>query len=465
MRIIVYLFILELCFGLNGKLLVIRGISVRHWLFAITLVCVCAKAIKCLVTKWENVGKEKKSVGDFIIGEIKTFKKFDAVLLAFMLLHIVWIIIIPSMQLSRNPEALRRGVTSGLSTAIMALYFPSVYLLRNGQVSWGKYRKFVKGCFVAVAVLHVILYVLEKLQWDYDHSVYFMERVFSWWEDLVGGNCQLPRIMMPKYAVRIIYTFNVCILMSFYFIIGKKEKRYFLWMVLEIVALLTTGTRSMILGAVMGVAVFYMLEFLLHGLEGKKIKELIIRCSLIIIIAVAIDFALFQGMNTTRLEASFSVSEDVLAQGKVQQLEWTSSEYSTENELRGTTNSNTTRILQVKELWGKFQEKPLFGHGFEFGVYDMQGVAYLAKTGLVGIFAWVIFLAVLLKRIICMEKKQKGSALSAAFLVAAVLIDVMLQSVFGSLVMSMAVFLFLDLEEKEQNYFSSREVPPNENRK
>ena len=161
------------------------------------------------------------------------------------------------------------------------------------------------------------------------------------------------------------------------------------------------------------------------------------------------DSILFQGMNVTRVLSSFSVSEEVLEQGYAQRLEWTSTEYSIENEVRGTTNSNSTRILQVKELVKKFMEHPFIGHGFVLSGYDMQGVSYIAKVGLFGVFLWGIFLVTLLFRVIKMEKRERGSAIAVVYIVVAVLVDVQFQCMFGSLVMAMAVFLFLDMEYRE----------------
>ena len=54
-----------------------------------------------------------------------------------------------------------------------------------------------------------------------------------------------------------------------------------------------------------------------------------------------------------------------------------------------------------------------------------------------------------------MEKREKGSAIAVVYIVVAVLVDVQLQCMFGSLVMTMAVFLFLDMEYKESISYKS----------
>lgn len=449
MQLLIYIFILELCFGFNGKLLVLGGISIRHWLFAVVLVLAYAKALVCFIKKRNEKKSERVAFFRFLQQELASFSKFDWVLLGFVLLHSIWIIFIPCTKLDIEPDALRTALSSGLSISLIALYFPAVYLLRNGQLKWKKYRNFVIGCFIAVAVLHLVLYVLERIQWEQNHTYYFMERVFDFWERLVNGHCETPQILMPKYTVRIIYGFNILIPISFYFIIGQKKKGYVLWALLGVAALFATGTRALIVGTIAGVCVFLLFDCLIHKWNKETVKNLVIKTGLILIFAIAMDSVMFRGMNVTRLLATFSVSQEVLDQGYAQRLEWDNSEYTVENELRGTANSNTTRILQLKELVNKFMEHPWFGHGFTLTAYDMQGVSYIAKVGLAGVLLWAVFLVVLLHRVIRMERRQKGSALPALYLVAAVLVDVMLQSMFGSITMAMAVFLFLDLEDKE----------------
>lgn len=364
MKFLIYIFILELFFGFNGKLLVFGGVSIRHWLFAIVLIFTYGKAFFTFSKKWKKEKESSIAFTKFLKEELLSFSYFDMVLLCFLLLHAIWIVWIPYTKLDIIPEALNIAISSGLSISIMALYFPAVYLLRNEKIEWNKYRKFVIGCFIGISVLHIVIYVLERIQWQYDHSYYFMERVFDAWERLVNGHCEMPQIVMPAYAVRIIYGCNIFILMSFYFIIGKTKKKYFLWCLLNIVALFTTGTRSLILGIVVGIFATLCLDYCIHKWNKDILKKCIMKMGIILLVSLLMDSILFQGMNVTRMLSSFSVSEEVLEQGNPQSLEWTSSEYSIESEIRGTTNSNSTRILQVRELVKKFMEHPFIGHGF-----------------------------------------------------------------------------------------------------
>ena len=162
MKFLIYFFILELFFGFNGKLLVFGGISIRHWLFAIVLILLYGKALFVFLKKWEKEKLSGKMFSKFLKEEIRSFSNFDRVLLCFLLLHAIWIIWIPYTKLDIIPEALNIAISSGLSISIMALYFPAVYLLRNGNIEWKKYRKFEVGCFIGVSVLHIVIYILER---------------------------------------------------------------------------------------------------------------------------------------------------------------------------------------------------------------------------------------------------------------------------------------------------------------
>lgn len=455
MKYLICLFIFEIFFGFNGKLLILGGISIRYWLFALVLLCVSVKAFVCLLERCRQGKQEKKlSFLCFLKEELKVFQRFDWIFLCFILLHLIWIVLIPCMQQGTNPGALKSALSTGASIAISALYFPAVYLIRINKLNLKPYRYFIMGCCVAMSVFHIFLYAAESIQWNYDHSVFFMERVFNAWSKLVGGHCIPNQILMPKYAVRIIYPLNIFVLMSFYFIVGKRQKRYLFWTMLNILALFTTGTRALLVGALAGALAYGAASFYLYRRKAVDYLPGLKRALIIVLFMILADTCIFHGMNFTRLAASFSFSQEVIDSGQVQEIVWDSSEYSRESEIRGTTNSNSTRILQIKYYWNKFLEKPLFGHGFaiEYGYgIDVQGMIFLAKVGIAGLALWIVFLILLWKRILCMERKKRGSALPTVYLVTAVLVTVQLQVLFGSLTMAAAVFLFLDLAEKESS--------------
>ena len=446
MRFLIMLFIFELFFGFNGKWLVLGGISARHWLFAVVLCAVYGKALCFFLRKRKT--ENEKSFLRYLRKELRSFKAFDWYLATFAALHSIWILIIPYIQQKNNPGVLGYAISSGLCITVLLLYFPAVYLLRNGQVPWKSYVRFTIGCCVALAVLHPVLYLLETIQWKNDHSQYFMERVFTAWGKLVGGHYEQQAILMPSYSVRIIYPFTVLIVMSFYFIVGKAEKRYVLWTMLNIVALLATGTRSHTFGVIVGVCAFVVLDILLHRWSRRVVKRNVLLGMGILVFVLTVDAVAFQGMNVTRTLASFELSEEVLEQNEARSLTWEDSEYSAEKEIRGTVNSNSTRIILIRGLLQKIKERPLLGHGFILPECDMQGLNYVAKVGLVGVILWLVFLLILLKRAIKMEKIA-GRGQPAIYLVTAVLFDTQLQCIFGSLTMAAAVFLFLDLENKE----------------
>lgn len=451
MRGIIYLFILELFFGLNGKWLVLYGISIRHWLFAVVLTLVLGKTLYCLSKRYTKAKHAGAGFGQFLKEELQQFHRFDWFFLAFLVLQLFWIVVLPVFDTS-VPEAWKTALKDGASISIAALYFPAVYLVRIGATDWKKYRNFVIGCCIASGVWHLLLYVAETIQWEADHSVYFMERMLTAWSNLVGGNCDPSPVVMPMYSVRILYTCNLYMLFAFYFIVGKHKAKYWLWSLLNLLAIYTTGTRALLLALVTGLLAYVVTDSIVWRYSKKQWKKVLVRATLIVAVAVLADVALFQGRSVTRLAASFSFSQEVIESGQPKVLEWTSTDYSAESEIRGTTNSNSTRILEIKHFLGKFLEKPLLGHGFSMQSEmdrDMQGLVYLAKVGVVGMLLCLLFFLSFLRRVLRMEKAEKGTGLPALYLVVTILTDIQFQTMFGSLTIAMAVFLFLDLAEKE----------------
>lgn len=452
MRVIIYFFILELFFGLNGKWLVLGGISIRHWLFAVVLCLTCGKALYHLIQRYRASKKEQVTLGSFLLNELRQFRKFDWVFLLFLVSQLFWIVILPYIDNKLIPGALISAMKDGACIAITLLYFPTVYLLRIGKVDWKKYRGFVIGCCIASGVWHLLIYIAEVIQWQTDHSVYFMERVLNAWSVFVGGRCEPNLVIMPVYSVRILYTCSIFMLFAFYFILGKSKKKYWLWSLLSLLAIYTTGTRALLVALMAGLIVYFVADGVIWRYSAKQWKELFLRGIFVVLIAILADVALFEGRSVTRLMSSFSFTQEVLEEGQPRVLEWTSSEYSTESEIRGTTNSNSTRILEIKYYVGKFLEKPILGHGFSLQSdmdRDMQGLVYLTKVGIVGMLFCLGFFLCFAKRVLRMEKAQKGSGLPALYLVVAILTDIQFQTMFCSLTVAMAVFMFLDLEEKE----------------
>ena len=110
MHFIIFLFIIELFFGFNGKWLVLGGVSARHWLFAIMLFMVYGKAVYYFWKNWK-FEKELSFLG-FLCKELRTFKFFDRFLAVFVASHIIWIVVIPYMQQKTNPGGLGLGILS-----------------------------------------------------------------------------------------------------------------------------------------------------------------------------------------------------------------------------------------------------------------------------------------------------------------------------------------------------------------
>ena len=445
MRFLIYALMIDFFFGLNGRQIMIGEEPIRSYLYYTSVAAVCVKGFYFLYLRL----KEHRKQGDTFLRafwkEVCVFTMVDILCGILILAHAIWIFFIPYTQLEENPNAMYDAYMRAHPIVYSAIYFPAVYMIRIGKVPWEKYRKFaIFGC-VTIGFIHLILFVGESIQRTIDPSVYLLEKIQLIWNDFIGGHSIPSEVFMPVYSVRVIQNFNLFIPMSFYFIIGRKGKRYWFWSLLNILALFTISARSHIIGVVAGIFVFCFLEWSICHYSREQWKALWKKVVVIVMFAVVADVAIFEGRNITRLASSFLVSESVLESGQKQRLSYDSREYSTEYEVRGARNSNSTRILEIRYSIEKFLEKPILGHGYSLASLDMQAVVYVARTGFVGLSLWVICITYLYRNVYLLEKNKKAGVLPVCYFFTCILVDSVFQYVFSPVVIMGIVFVLLDL--------------------
>lgn len=445
MRFLIYALMTDFFFGLNGRQIIIGDESVRSILYYSSVIVICCKGFYHLYFRMkEHMKQEGMKFWKAFLTEVKVFRLVDLLFAILVGAHVIWVFIMPYMQLDENPNAMFYAYVRAHPIVYTAIYFPAVYLIRIGKVDWKKYRNFaIFGC-VAIGVIHLVLYVGENIQKAVDPSVYLLKKIQLIWHDFIGGHSDPSEVFMPVYSVRVIQNFNLFIPMSFYFIIGRKGKRYWLWSMLNILALFTIGARSHIVAIIAGVCVFCLFEWMIEHYTKEQWKALCKKAVCLVIFALLADVAIFQGRNITRLASSFLVNEEVLATGEKERLYYDSSEYSAEYEIRGARNSNSTRILEIKQSIEKFLEKPILGHSFTLQSIDMQAVVYVARTGLVGVSLWVICISYLFRNVYRLEKEKHAGVLQVCCFFTTILADSVFQYVFSPVVIAGIVFVMLD---------------------
>ena len=448
MRLLIYALMIEFFFGLNGRQLIIYEEPIRSILYYSSVLAVCGKGLYYLCVRMKVHKENGMTAWKAFLAEVKVFQLIDWLFGILLLSHVVWVFILPYMQRNENPTAMFDAYQNALPMVYTAIYFPAVYLIRVGKVNWKKYRDFaIFGC-VTIGMIHLVLFVGETIQKATDPSIYFLEKIQIMWHDFVGGHSEPSEVFMPIYSVRVIQNFNLFIPMSFYFIVGRKGKCYWLWSMINILALFTISARSHIVGIIAGVGVFCLLEWMICHYTKEQWKALGKKIVILSLFALLADTIIFEGRNITRMASSFLVNETVLETGQKERLSYDSSEYSTEYEIRGARNSNSTRILELRNGINKFLEKPFLGHGFALKSLDMQAVMYIARTGLTGVGLWGICLSYLFRKVYKLEREKRKGVLPVCYFFTAILVDSVFQYVFSPVVMVGIVFVMLDLAYK-----------------
>ena len=198
MKFLIYALMIEFFFGLNGRQLLIGDEPIRSVLYYSAVFLLCVKGVYYLFQRIKMHRKQGFFFLQALWKEVKIFKPFDIILAIFLLLHAIWIFLIPYMQLVENPSAMQEAYNSALPIVYMAIYFPTVYLIRIGKVEWEKYKKLaIFGC-VAIGFVHLFLYVGESIQRTIDPSICWKELL---WHGII---LLVVTVTLQKYLCRFI---------------------------------------------------------------------------------------------------------------------------------------------------------------------------------------------------------------------------------------------------------------------
>jgi hypothetical protein len=448
MKIIVTITVLEIIFGVNGRLLIIGRIPIRYILFGLITVGAYSKFLAVFIC---NYRFQKRKFFSFLKIELKLFKLFDLILLIFLFMNLIWIFLIPTLSGSSVHEA----VSNVRYLVLMVLYFPVVYLIRQEKIVWSYYRKMVFFGVCLIIGLHVFLFIGESIQKVLDPSTHFAERLVVAWSRLVNGHCYFSPVLMPKYSVRIIYTFGYLLFLGFYFVLNAKSRLFIvIYSSVTMLALLTTGTRTLIIAPFIGLIVFYLCKNFIQKkplLQRSNIGYLLF----LFIIMLLFDLTFFGNRTAIRLLNSYQVSSNVLESGKMYNITYENTDYTIDKEIAGTVNSNTSRVLQIKSIIESFKERPLFGFGYgsmgltdtrEVAYYDMQGATLLMRGGLVGSGMWLAYIIY-----ICVYMLRQGRAgnthcYSFVFIIASVFFSAQLCGTLQTMTMLMILYCYLDCD-------------------
>lgn len=438
------LFILELILGFNGTLLIVGNIGVRKLLFfCLTFLCMLF-----LVGAIVQVGIKEM---------VRQLTLLDYMIFGFLVTQMIWVIIIPM----NNEQSIQLAIKEALSLSTLILYFPISFMIKTKYIEWEYIRRLIKYSVIILAILHIIFYLGETWVGDATFVMNFFEGI----EKLMLGYSKRPIIMMPMNYIRIIYPASIFLLVPFYYILQEKNWTWksLVYYGLSLVGIMTTITKSLFIGTIIGLAIYILGVFLttVHKQRFTLGKRLFKMLSLTLLFIVIIDIQVMGGYVNRRMGSTFEIKSPVQQAEEIEsyQIEELNMEQQKDLDvLAGTERSNHTRIEQSKALLEHWSKQPWLGYGYGSYVkdylrggdetpysYEMFAPAMLMKLGIVGISIWIGFVLYLLVCIIKCVGIYRERALALIYLLLALGVATQFNP-FLLNAMGMGIVLFILLE-------------------
>lgn len=408
------LFCTELIMGFTGTVVMIGGIAIRHVLF---IVAFAGLYTYFLVYLWAHKVKLFSLDKDAYFG---SYTVIDWIAIVFELSMILSMTIIPMIKGTNMQYAHSEAFDSA---AIFSLYFPIAFLIKRNEFRMEKLLNWLKYIVCALSITHVAFYFAQ------DADVKFIYNFFEGINKLLGGNSIAPSITLGHGGyTRIIFTTSIYMIVGlFIFFYNLEKNKWYDYIIagLNVLAVLTTITKSIWFGIGAGFIAYFAMAVLVNY---KNNKIYIIKLILSTIIGIAIilisDNLIFDHIITIRMGNAFAIEN--VADDK----EFISEEEKYMNELdkEGAVQSNQIKLEQVKHLTKKWLQSPILGWGYGSYVegylrsetspfsYEMVLFALLMKIGLLGLGIWCVFFATQVILQIKYKLKNRNHLLTWAFL-------------------------------------------------
>lgn len=430
------LFIFELIFGVSGTLIMIEGVAIRHILFILSFISLYGYLLYDLMTKRIKIFSIKK---DSFLG---SFNSVDIFAVVFEGAMIISMTIIPYIKGTNLHYAYSEVFDSA---AVFSLYFPVSYFIKENQINVNKLLDYLKTFIFLFAVEHTVFYLGQE------SNSHFIENFFTAIVRFVGGNGTVPQIVLGHGGyTRVMFNTSIYLLVGFFIFFYNLEKNRwydYLFFAVEILATMTTMTKSIWLGALAAFGVIVVLCFI-YGLRTNK--RLAVKIATIVILSLFVvvvsDRLILKGAASIRMENAFVTEYD--GEGDDDDMVWL--------DRAGAAESNTIKIVQISKLLDKWKKSPIIGYGYGSFVegylrsteapfsYEMQFFALLMKIGVLGLLIWVAFFIVQLLFLIKNKEKNHMHIFAWLFLLIALVVCVQTNPLLISFT-GMSVILFLSL--------------------
>ena len=277
------LFLIELILGGSGNIISIHGIAIRKILFFLAFISLCLYLL--------------------IFARNIKIKKIDWFIAIFLVLNIIWMTIVPLLKNS----SISMAIDDADTLFVLILYFPTVFLIRQGVFSIGKIKDIFISLTIILAIWHIVMYVLGSffpgIYLDYFN--YFLPTItFGLFKAVTPG--------FTYVYVRVITTTSIYLIVAFFYVLGEKKGiRQYIYLFILTFAIMTTMTRSLFISAIVGLLIFLIPTYKAF-VKKEWLKKLRLVVS-VLIIAILINTFIFAPLSDVYIknyQQKFSINID-----------------------------------------------------------------------------------------------------------------------------------------------------------
>ncbi|MDD5016805.1 MAG: O-antigen ligase family protein [Eubacteriales bacterium] len=438
---ILFLFLVELILGGSGNVIIIGGLFIRKILFALSFIGLCLYVV-------------------FFARKI-TIHKLDWFVFGFLIVNIIWMTLIPYIQ----GTSVITAIDDGDTLFVLALYFPAVFLIRQGKLDWAKIIKQFLFITVMLAVWHIVMYVLESLD-PGSYLAYYKSFLTAVTFGFFGGASPI----LGFGFVRIITTTSIYLVVAFFYLLGRKDKKvwHYISLFLLIAAIMCTLTRSLLISTMTGLIIFIIPVH--KTMMGKKWLGKLILAAGICMVFVLINYLFIAPLSeqyVQNINEKYQSGEE-LNPSEMAVVKGLSDEQDDvfdriESSTSETEFGNTLRSEQTVALLEKWKESPVIGFGYGSYaedcvrsslfpyMYESTVPMLLMKLGIAGLVLWVVLIAAMVYTAFKNKYKNKKPGEFMVWLISCIVFALSIQTnpfLFTFCGMSLIVFFCLDAEQQ-----------------
>ena len=350
--------------------------------------------------------KNRRLKGKTIIKEVVHFSFFEWILLIFLGFNLFYILIMPMLM----GISVSNAISEAGMIVMLFLFFPLYRLIKTGEIEFSKYLNIIARTCLALNVFITLLWCLE--------NVYpgFYKDMLNFLDQLPVDIFSINEVLEGWGIVRLCPSNLVWFPFIIYIIFSEKRKDSwgnYICIFFSIFAILATYLKSLWLGFGCGLIVSFIIGICKTPSYWKKIIKIFIY---IIVMIVLLDSIVFGGTIRNRFINMFGLVSEQTDEIETENTENISEKEKEklENEKKdkeGSKESMLIRVQQIELLLDKWAQRPLTGFGYgayvegytrdwripNYYIFESTPFALLMKTGILGIFVWLLFVAAAFK--------------------------------------------------------------------